>query len=39
MHGAGRSAEDMAELGIGGALPVFADTAVAEDVATELAGG
>ncbi len=39
MHDAVSSAEDMAELGIGGVLPVFADTAVAEDVATELAGG
>ena len=42
-HGAMRdavsSAEDVAELGIGGVLPVFADAAVAEDVATELAGG
>ena len=39
MHDAVSSTEDMAELGIGGVLPVFADTAVAEDVATELAGG
>ena len=39
MHDAVSSAEDMAELGIGGALPVFADTVGAEDVASELAGG
>ena len=39
MHDAVSAAEDMAELGLGGALPVFADTAFSEDEATELAGG
>ncbi|HTN80570.1 MAG TPA: DHA2 family efflux MFS transporter permease subunit [Acidimicrobiales bacterium] len=35
MHDALSAAEDMAELGLGGTLPVFADTAVPDQVAAE----
>ena len=36
MHDAVSAAEDMAELGLGGALPVFADTPLGDDDAVEV---